>query len=109
MPCGAIWALFVFACRGRRPDGPNLGLHKFSYYPYGGLPSARRVDLHRTSCKKNCHCEPVTDVTGVAIRNPLRRTFCTRKCLRRSTSCQQRQKAPKERRQNPWFRNPFRG
>ena len=46
---------------------------------------------------------------AVAIRNPLRRTFCTRKCLRRSTSCQQRQKVPKERRQNPWFRNPFRG
>ena len=43
MPCGAIWALFVFACRGRRPDGPNLGLNKFSYSPSGGLPSARRL------------------------------------------------------------------
>ena len=24
---------------------------------------------HRTPCKTPCHCEPVTDVTGVAIRN----------------------------------------
>ena len=49
MPCGAMpassrpQALFVFACRGRRPDGPNLGLHKFSYYPQGGVPTPRRV------------------------------------------------------------------
>ena len=26
--------------------------------------------LYRTPCKTPCHCEPVTDVTGVAIRNP---------------------------------------
>ena len=29
-------------------------------------------------------------------------------CLRRGTFCQQRQKVPKERRQNPWFWNPLR-
>ena len=26
--------------------------------------------LYRTQCKTPCHCEPVTDVTGVAIRIP---------------------------------------
>ena len=25
---------------------------------------------HRASCQNPCHCEPVTDVTGVAIRTP---------------------------------------
>ncbi len=34
------------------------------------LPSPRRSVLHCTPCKKPCHCEPVTDVTGVAIRTP---------------------------------------
>ena len=40
---------------------------------------------------------------AVAIRNTLRRASCTRKCRLRGTFCQQRQKVPKERRQNPWF------
>ena len=30
---------------------------------------SRRPVLHRTPYEKPCHCEPVTDVTGVAIRN----------------------------------------
>ena len=28
------------------------------------------ADTHRTPCQNPCHCEPVTDVTGVAIRTP---------------------------------------
>ena len=29
------------------------------------------MKTHRASCKTRCHCEPVTDVTGVAIRNSI--------------------------------------
>ena len=49
-----------------------------------------------------CHCEPVTDVTGVAIRIPALR-------LRRLPFFLRRKKGRKERRQNQWFWNPFRG
>ena len=49
-----------------------------------------------------CHCEPVTDVTGVAIRPPALR-------LRWLPFFLRRKKGRKERRQNPWFWNPFRG
>ncbi len=37
------------------------------------------------------------------------RTPCTYKCLRRGTFCHQRQKVPKERRQNQWFWIPCAG
>ena len=37
------------------------------------------------------------------------RTPCAHKCLRRGTFCHQRQKVPKERRQNRWFWNPCAG
>ena len=49
-----------------------------------------------------CHCEPVTDVTGVAIRPPALR-------LRWLPFFLRRKKGRKERRQTPWFWNPFRG
>ena len=126
MPCGAMWALFVFACRGRRPDGPNLGLHKFSYHPQGGTHVSRRTLHHRqgtralpykTPCRAGPMCPAANNrcISGnMSLRasdrrhwcgNPYSpaRTFCTRKCLRRSTFCQQRQKVPKERHQNLWF------
>ena len=32
------------------------------------LGRAVKSDAFLTACRKNCHCEPVTDVTGVAIR-----------------------------------------
>ena len=32
-----------------------------------GLPHSEFVSSNSTKGKKNCHCEPVTDVTGVAI------------------------------------------
>ena len=44
--------------------------------PYKGMPCRAGPmcpAAPRTPCKKPCHCEPVTDVTGVAIRTPLRR------------------------------------
>ena len=53
-------------------------------------------------CPQLCHCEPVTDVTGVAIRPPALR-------LRWLPFFLRRKKGRKERRQNPWFWNPFRG
>ena len=40
---------------GRRPQGSPL----------------RTIRTLCTPCKKLCHCEPVTDVTGVAIRFPV--------------------------------------
>ena len=49
-----------------------------------------------------CHCEPVTDATGVAIRPPALR-------LRWLPFFRRRKKGRKERRQTPWFWNPFRG
>ena len=48
------------------------------------------------------HGEAVTE--GALPPRPL-----FHKCLRRGTFCQQRQKVPKERRQNQWFWNPCAG
>ena len=38
--------------------------------PVGADAPVRPPGLAPTPCKKPCHCEPVTDVTGVAIRSP---------------------------------------
>ena len=55
-----------------------------------------------TPCKP-CHCEPVTDVTGVAIRNTLRCAASARKCRPWLPFFLQRKKGRKERRQNQGF------
>ena len=52
--------------------------------------------------KGSWHGEAVTE--GSLPPRPL-----FHKCLRRGTFCQQRQKVPKERRQNQWFWNPCAG
>ena len=67
--------------RGRRPlrssiGKPSVGATLAVARPLHLLLRFRRGRcLHRpavpTPCKKPCHCEPVTDVTGVAIRPPV--------------------------------------
>ena len=47
---------------------------------------------------------PRSGLRGRPLPHPL-----LRKCLRRGTFCHQRQKVPKERRQNQWFWNPCAG
>ena len=55
----------------------------------------------------HCHCDPVYDVAGAAIRDI--RASQPQLCLRRLPFFLRRKKGRKERRQNPWFWNPLRG
>ena len=74
-PCFRIAPAPPSAGRSRGPALAWRGRGDFCVYrgAYKSLPRTRRGRcLHRpahcTPCKKLCHCEPVTDVTGVAIR-----------------------------------------
>ncbi len=51
-------------CTPRRGDPRGRPPHWLSCHPQGGTPSPCR----KHPLQKSCHCEPVTDVTGVAIR-----------------------------------------
>ena len=66
MPCGAMWALFVFTCRGRRPDGPNLGFTNF-----------QAIRVGRDPCVPP-HAAPPAGHTGPALQrfNFIRRAGC---------------------------------
>ena len=71
-----------FHCAQIRRNRPTTPRGRGKPLPYGGMGSViycgeglllRRIGkcdptLFLTGYRKNCHCEPVTDVTGVAIR-----------------------------------------
>ena len=84
----------------RFPCPPGFAPHSLPRTRRAGCPHPAAPDLHRTSCKR-CHCEASAH-TGCG--NPHPPVIASR----RGTFCQQRQKVPKERRQNQWFWNPLR-
>ena len=45
-------------------------LRTFCKFLRRAAPMCAAADTRRASCQNPCHCEPVTDVTGVAIRTP---------------------------------------
>ena len=69
-------------------------------------PVRRPCAAHRTPCFVSLRASAHT---GVAIRIPLRCAASARRCRPRLPFFLRRKKGRKERRQNQWFWNPFRG